>query len=341
MTHALSYWHVRLAPMAPCGGLLELAMDAAELKGWLASVERLTPAQRLDLIRILSTRDDQAVVENLVESRFAQLPACPHCASVRIVRSGRASGLQRYKCKACQRTFNALSKTPLARLRKKAKWLQQEDVLAQGLIVRLASAELGVARSTAFRWRHRFLQLAQPIKALVLTGVVEADETYFLRSSKGQRPGRAPRKRGGSASRENRGEDLMPILVARDRSGATADFLLEAVSKKCLGEVLRPRVKADAILCTDGSAAMAATAKEMGVHREAMNLSAGERVRGPWHIQNANAYHGRLKGWMHRFKGVATSYLESYLGWFRALDRTSRSRDRAPPMLKLALGIAG
>jgi len=39
--------------------------------------------------------------------------------------------------------------------------------------------------------------------------------------------------------------------------------------------------EADAILCADGSAAMAVTAKEMGVHHEAMNLSAGERVRGP------------------------------------------------------------
>ena len=87
--------------------------------------------------------------------------------------------MQRFKCRACQRTFNALSKTPLARLRKKAKWLQQEDALGRGLIVRLASAELGVAPSTAFRWRHRFLQLTQPVKALVLTGVVEADETSF------------------------------------------------------------------------------------------------------------------------------------------------------------------
>ena len=316
-------------------------MDATELKRWLASVARLTPAQKADLLKVLSARDYEAEVGQLVDSRLGQSPACPHCASARIVRNGSASGLQRYKCRACQRTFNALSKTPLARLRKKDKWLQQEDALAQGLIVRLASAELGVAPSTAFRWRHRFLQLAQPVKALVLTGVVEADETFFLRSSKGQRPGRAPRNRGGRASRESRGEDLMPVLVARDRSGATADFLLEAVSKKCLSEVLRPRVKADAILCTDGSAAMAATAKEMGVHHEAMNLSAGERVRGPWHIQNANAYHGRLKGWMHRFKGVATSYLESYLGWFRALDRSTRSRDRAPPMLRLALGLDG
>ena len=201
--------------------------------------------------------------------------------------------MQRFKCRACQRTFNALSKTPLARLRNKAKCLQQK-ALGRGLIVRLASAELGVAPSTAFRWRHRFLQLTQPVKALVLTGVVEADETFFLRSSKDQRPGRAPRKRGGHASRKSRGEDLIPVLVARDRSAATADFLLEAVSKKCLSEALSPRVKADAILCTDGSAAIAAT---------------------------ANACHGRLKGWMYRFRGVATAYLENYPGWFRALDR--------------------
>ena len=133
----------------------------------------------------------------------------------------------------------------------------------------------------------------------------------------------------------------MPVLVARDRSGATADFLLEAVSKKCLSEVLQSRLKTDTILCTDGSAAMAAAAKDMGVHHEAMNMSASERVRGPWHIQNANAYHGRLKGWMHRFTGVATSYLESYLGWFRAVDRAGRGRDSAPPKLKPALGIAG
>jgi len=42
---------------------------------------------------------------------------------------------------------------------------------------------------------------------------------------------------------------------------------------------------------------------------------------------------------MHRFRGVATSYLESYLGWFRALDRATRSWTPFPPMLRLALGL--
>jgi transposase-like protein len=293
------------------------------LKQWLSGVASLTTRQKSELLKALGADGDIDQVRAQVESRLTARPACPHCAGDRIVRNGNASGLQRYKCQACQRTFNALSTTPLAHLRMKAKWLKQQDVLQQGLSVHKAAAALAVSPSTAFRWRHRFLRLAQPVKAPALTGVVEADETFFLRSSKGQRPGREARKRGGRVSRAQRGEDLIPVLVARDRSGATADFLLDAVSKRCLGQALKPHIHADAILCTDGSAAMAAAANDLRVQHEALNLSAGERVRGPWHIQNANAYHGRLKGWIARFKGVATDYLESYLGWFRALDRAS------------------
>ena len=40
-----------------------------------------------------------------------------------------------------------------------------------------------------------------------------------------------------------------------------------------------------------------------------------------YHIQNVNAYDSRLKSWMQHFHGVATKYLESYLGWMRLLDR--------------------
>lgn len=39
-----------------------------------------------------------------------------------------------------------------------------------------------------------------------------------------------------------------------------------------------------------------------------------------FHIQNVNAYHSRLKAWIGRFHGVATKYLDHYLGWFRYMD---------------------
>jgi hypothetical protein len=136
-------------------------------------------------------------------------------------------------------------------------------------------------------------------------------------------------------SRKERGMDLIPILVARDRSGAAADFWLDAVSKACVCEALKPCIHTDATLCTDGSAAMTAAAVELGVQQEVLNLSAGERVRGPLHIQSVNAHHSGLKKWIARFRGVSTDYPQPYLDWFRALERASKLRMK--PALMLAL----
>ena len=57
-------------------------------------------------------------------------------------------------------------------------------------------------------------------------------------------------------------------------------------------------------------------------------------------FQNVNAYHSRWKQWMDRFKGVATSYLENYLGWFRALDRNAQTGAKPASFLNIAVGVA-
>ena len=79
-------------------------------------------------------------------------------------------------------------------------------------------------------------------------------------------------------------------------------------------------------------------ARHLQLAHEALNLKAGIRVRGPWHIQNVNAHHSRYRGWVRRFHGVATSYLPSYLGWFRAIDRFRQMPTNSAWMLALNLG---
>lgn len=311
-------------------------MRSRELKRMLAQAAKLTVVQRRELVWALTQVDEAAEVVQTLESRPV---SCPHCHSERVVRNGHASGLQRYKCRGCARTFNTLTATPLARLRHKGKWQAQADVLQQGLSVHRAAEQLQVAPSTAFRWRHRFLQLAQDIKARTLQGVVEADETYFLRSSKGQRVrARKARHRGGSAAKRGLSEEQEPVLVARDRSGATVDFILERADKAHTVAALAPVLAADAVLCTDCGGALVAAAQHLGIEHHALNISKGPRVQGAWHIQNANAYHGRLKSWIGRFKGVASSYLASYLGWFRALDRSAQAPRKPAPFLAMAVG---
>lgn len=318
-------------------------MRERELKEWLRGLERLTLAQRQQLRQQLVaavSRDDLAAT---LQQRRCSHPGCPHCRSPSVVRNGHADGLQRYKCRACRRSFNLLTGTPLARLRQRDKWAAQAEVLQRGLSVRKAAQHLSVHRTTAFRWRHRFLCLPKTFKAHSLQGVAEADEMYELRSFKGQprrlalHP-RPPRQRGGHAAKRGLSDEQIPVLVVRDRSGATTDFVLPHNDKTHVMQVLPLALAADAVLCTDGSGMLAAAARELGIEHQAVNTLKGERRRGAWHIQNVNAYHSRFKTWMRRFNGVATSYLENYLGWFRALDRNAQSGTKSASFLALALG---
>jgi transposase-like protein len=57
---------------------------------------------------------------------------CPHCADREIVGWGRSHGLFRFRCKSCGRTFNALTKTPMAHLRKKERWLDHVRAMIEG-----------------------------------------------------------------------------------------------------------------------------------------------------------------------------------------------------------------
>ena len=89
----------------------------------------------------------------------------------------------------------------------------------------------GIAPSTAFRRRHRFLDASRQDPE-TLRGIVEADETYLLRSRKGERSMvRPPRRRGGKANARGLSKDLAPVLFAADRSGATLGAALDSTRR--------------------------------------------------------------------------------------------------------------
>ena len=186
---------------------------------------------------------------------------------------GKSRGLlRRYQCKACGKTFNAATGTPLSGLHRKDKWLAFGTCVAEGLTVRASAERCGLAVNTAFRWRHRFLS-AQDLKTRKLTGIVEADETYVLESRKGARDlERAARRRGGKAGKRGLSDEQVPVLVAADRSGATVSTVLPAVNADTLRCAIEPVVDADIVLVTDGHRAYPPCAAALGVHHEALNL---------------------------------------------------------------------
>lgn len=299
-------------------------MKTQEFQAVIEQLGDLSEVQRSALVAALKGNGSANDVIALIETRFAVAPVCGHCKSAAFGSWGVASGLRRYKCKCCSRTFNALTGTPLAQLHRREAWLEYARALVDGVSLRKAAERCGIHLETSFRWRHRFLASAKTAKAKAVNGIVEADETFIRKSAKGSKniTGRSPRKRGGTAKKKGLStDDYDAVLIVRDRHGATTDALLPDLQGRTFAAVLRPVVAKDALLVSDGRAAYGQFADAANILHIAINASEGRHTFGTYHIQNVNAYTSRLKTWMARFKGVASTYLASYLGWRRMIER--------------------
>jgi transposase-like protein len=90
-------------------------MRERELTVLRKSLAKLTRTQRLQVVSELTADERQVASVAVIESARAH-PTCPHCGAERIVKNGTAERRQRFKCRACTETFNALTGTPLAHL---------------------------------------------------------------------------------------------------------------------------------------------------------------------------------------------------------------------------------
>jgi transposase-like protein len=331
------------------------AMDTVAFVRWLTGIGFLTAAQRseafqgLALAEAIEAIDEHSPREEVgsapavtVATRTAAPPSedllskvgrdrianfgCPHCGRDEVRPWGHAGGKPRYRCVNCRKTFNPLTGTPLSGLHHRDRWPAQAQALINGETVARAAQRCKVAYTTAFRWRHRFLSALNLDKPARLSGIVEADETFILESFKGKRSGlpRASRERGGKAAKRGLSAEQIPVIVARDRTGATIDAVLPRLDAACLTTVLGRAISRPAELCCDGGKAITAFARRARVKFHVLPAPGSPKPEAPeLHINNVNAYHGRLKEWMRRFHGVATNNLPNYLSWRRTIEALS------------------
>jgi hypothetical protein len=91
--------------------------------------------------------------------------------------------------------------------------------------------------------------------------------------------------------------------------------------------------------CCDGGGAIVAFARRAGIVAHVLPRPGKPNPTAPdFHLNNVNAYHGRLKEWLRRFHGVATKNLPNYLGWRRALEALGQNAAPAAMILG-AMGL--
>ena len=117
---------------------------------------------------------------------------CKHCGSGSYVRNGMAHGRQRYRCKACGRSFTA---TP-PRGKPPAMLLYGLGNVSQGMIARL----LGVSHVAVYKWVRAAGEDAPAPSATPSSGIVQIDEMWHFVNGKKQGLGLAGLRSCGTAN---------------------------------------------------------------------------------------------------------------------------------------------
>lgn len=229
--------------------------------GLLRSISNLPPAQIAKAEAALATarRRAEAVVEidGAGEER-----ACPHCGSCHRSRwVTTRTGAQRWRCKACDRTWTGRTGTPLAHIHRPGLFIEVArnmlDPLDTPLACRKLGKKLGVSRHTIWRWRVIVLATFTAMAPAALTGIIEADDKVQRESRKGSRkwvnhqrdpslskpprlrwyeyPGRTPPQAIAKAYEE-------PILGVVDRAGHKSFQHIPSKRQPSIDAALVPQV---------------------------------------------------------------------------------------------------
>src|SRR6267378_8712461 len=199
----------------------------------------------IDVTRQFATED--SCLDYLESMRWPHGLACVHCGEMgRVSKITRETGKNKrvriYQCLACGKQFSATSGTifndthlPLI------KWFMAIALICEakkGISAKQVERHLGVNYRTAWHLCHRIREAMK--EGGLLTGVVEADETYF--------GARKPRKGRPYVKKDKK--DV--VLGTIERGGKLRLVPVKDAKMEILGPALDKHISPDATLQTDG-----------------------------------------------------------------------------------------
>lgn len=294
----------------------------------LKSISQLSADDQTYLKSILLRSDftNSIGIKQLVSNeRFANGRVCPLCGSTSVVRNGhRADDTQRFICRDCSKSFVVTTNSIVAGTQKDISvWEQYISCMMQGLSIRKTAEICGIHRNTAFYWRHKILDALQSMADSVeLNGIIEADETFFAVSYKGNHKNsktfvmpREAHKRGGETHTRGLSHEQVCVSCAVNRNGQSIakTATLGRITTDTLQNVLGGRISANSMVIADRASAYIRFAKNNNL--KLVQIKSGKAKDNIYHIQHINSYHGMLKKFMCGFNGVSTKYLNNYLTW--------------------------
>ena len=208
----------------------------SELMEIFAAYKKLSVTDRIVFYTTLSNNvnvKEDNLQDFLIETRIADGNTCIYCEGSHVVKNGkRKDGIQRFLCRDCKKSFIPSSCSVTSGTRKDLSvWAKYLKCMSDKKTLKETAEECSISVTTAFYWRHKILDALKEVTDRVcLDGTVEADETFFNVSYKGNHKNsrqfimpRKAHKRGNNIHRKGLSSEKVcvfpvPLMLKGSRS---------------------------------------------------------------------------------------------------------------------------
>lgn len=247
--------------------------------------------------------------KHMEKQRWDGKPLCPYCGCEKIYRYN--DGI-RFNCsnKECKRVFSVTvgtvyenTKLPLV------KWFTAIYILSvhsKGMSSVQLGIFLGVTQKTAWHLAHRVRAMLSKRSAVLLEGIIEADETFIGGKESNKNQCAYAKRKKVDTKRENdklgiktkatggRGSDKKtPVLGAVSRDGEVITRVVNDTTSKTISKFIKDSVEKGATLITDEWQSYTKVGKEY--NHETIQHKIGEYVRGYFHTNTIEGFWNMLK----------------------------------------------